>query len=128
METATSSGIRIIVESVYSEHHSMPAASRYLYLYKISIRNLNPFPVQLQKRHWIITSGTGRVEHVWGEGVIGEYPLLATNEVFEYTSSCPLETAIGIMEGEYTFENKISGAYFEVEIPRFLLLAPILLN
>jgi ApaG protein len=128
METATTSGIEIVVESGYSEHHSAPLANRYLFIYQITIRNMNSFAVQLKKRHWIITSGTGKIEHVWGEGVVGEFPLLEQNEVFEYTSSCPLETPIGTMEGEYTFEDKTNGKLFEVQIPRFHLLAPILLN
>ena len=128
METATTLGIEIVVESGFSHHHSVPLANRYLFIYQITIRNTNSFPVQLQKRHWVITSGTGKVEHVWGEGVIGEQPLLQPNEVFEYTSSCPLDTAIGTMEGEYTFENKITGKLFEVSIPRFHLLAPVILN
>jgi ApaG protein len=128
METATTFGIEIVVESGYSEHYSSPLTNKYLFVYQIAIRNLNSFVVQLKKRHWIITSGTGKVEHVWGEGVVGQFPLLAPQEIFEYSSSCPLETPIGTMEGEYIFENKANGQLFEVKIPRFCLQAPVLLN
>ena len=43
-------------------------------------------------RHWIITDATGRQQEVRGEGVVGEQPVLAPGERFEYTSGVPLPT------------------------------------
>jgi ApaG protein len=128
METAISSGIEIIVEPSFLPKHSHPAAGIFVFAYQIEIKNRNTFPVQLRKRHWVIVSGTGGIEHVYGDGVVGEFPLLGQNESFVYTSSCQLPTPIGIMEGEYIFENKLTGNTFDATIPRFRMEATVLLN
>jgi len=128
METIITSGIEIIVEPSFLPEHSHPVSGLFAFAYHIEIKNRNAFPVQLRKRHWVIVSGTGNIEHVHGDGVVGEFPLLAQNESFTYTSSCQLPTPIGTMEGEYIFENKLTGKTFEASIPRFRMEAPVLLN
>lgn len=128
METAITSGIEISVEPSYSEQHSSPISGQYVFAYHIEMRNNNTFPVQLKKRHWMINSGTGSIEHVFGDGVVGEFPLLGQHESFAYTSACHLDAPIGTMEGEYIFENKLTGQTFEVVIPKFKMEAPVLLN
>ena len=57
--------------------------------------------MQLRTRHWIITDASGRKQEVRGEGVVGEQPVLAPGERFEYTSGVPLPTASGFMTGRY---------------------------
>ncbi len=128
METAITSGIEIIAEPSFLPEHSYPVSGLFVFAYHIEIKNRNNFPVQLRKRHWVIISGTGDVEHVYGDGVVGEFPLLGQNESFVYTSSCQLPTPIGTMEGEYIFENKLTGKTFAACIPRFRMEAPVLLN
>ena len=36
-----------------------------------------------------------------GPGVVGEQPVLAPGQSFEYSSGCPLRTPVGSMEGHY---------------------------
>jgi ApaG protein len=63
------------------------------------------------------------VNHVDGEGVVGEQPLLQPGQSHDYVSGCPLTTPFGSMEGFYTFECA-DGTPTEVRIPFFPLAAP----
>jgi ApaG protein len=54
---------------------------------------------------------------------VGEEPVLAPGESFEYTSGTPLATPSGIMVGSYEMETP-AGESFEVAIPAFSLDSP----
>ena len=62
-----------------------------------------------------------------GPGVVGEQPVLEPGESFEYTSFCPLPTAIGSMHGTYQMVTA-GGATFDAEIAPFSLAVPTALN
>ena len=121
-ETVTQ-GIRVRVMPQYLEEESSPDESRYVWAYTIDIVNESSETVQLRTRHWIITDATGRKQEVKGEGVVGEQPVLAPGERFEYTSGVPLPTASGIMTGRYQMVTE-SGERFEIEVPTFSLDSP----
>ena len=70
-----------------------------------------------------ISDGRGVTHEVRGEGVVGEQPVLEPGGSFDYVSGCPLTTPTGTMEGRY-FMVAADGGTFEVEIPRFPLIAP----
>ncbi len=57
------------------------------------------------------------------KGVVGEQPVLAPGERFEYTSGVPLPTASGFMTGRYLMVNE-SGERFEIDVPTFSLDSP----
>ncbi|XVF50328.1 hypothetical protein PTKIN_Ptkin04bG0087900 [Pterospermum kingtungense] len=97
---ATTLGIRVQVRSVYIEGRSMPSRGQYFFAYRIRITNNSDRPVQLLRRHWIITDGNGKTENVWGIGVIGEQPVILPRTGFEYSSACPLSTPTGRMVRE----------------------------
>jgi ApaG protein len=65
----------------------------------------------------------GVMKEVRGPGVVGEEPVLAPGESFEYTSGTPLGTPSGIMVGSYEMETG-AGESFEVAIPAFSLDSP----
>jgi ApaG protein len=111
----------------YLEGQSAASEQRYVFAYRITLRNAGSASAQLLSRHWVITDATGAVEEVRGEGVIGEQPLLNPGEEFEYTSGTMLKTPVGTMQGEYTFVDD-HGQNFEVPIPVFLLSAPNLVH
>jgi ApaG protein len=83
--------------------------------------------VQLISREWIITDQDGDVETVRGPGVVGEQPVLAPGQSFEYTSFCPLPTPIGSMHGAYQMVAA-SGQTFDAAIAPFSLAVPTALN
>ena len=79
------------------------------------------------ERHWLILSNGIRIAEVVGPGVVGLQPTLEAGGVHEYTSSAVIQDPVGSMEGSYTFKSS-SGKYFDVKIPRFDLLYPIMLH
>lgn len=58
-------GIRVEVRSVYIEGRSQPMKGQYFFAYRIRITNNSNRPVQLLRRHWIITDANGKTENVW---------------------------------------------------------------
>ena len=62
-----------------------------------------------------------------GDGVVGEQPVLQPGASFEYTSFCPLTTAVGVMHGSYTLVT-MDGQSFEARIAPFTLAMPNALN
>jgi ApaG protein len=64
---------------------------------------------------------------VRGPGVVGEQPVLEPGKSFEYTSFCPLPTAIGSMHGSYQMVGA-EGTRFDAEIAPFSLAVPSALN
>ncbi|KAK3035340.1 hypothetical protein RJ639_034048 [Escallonia herrerae] len=120
---ATTLGIRVQVRSVYIEGRSQPSKGQYFYAYRIRITNNSNRPVQLLRRHWIITDANGKTENVWGIGVIGEQPVILPNTGFEYSSACPLSTSSGRMEGDFEMKHidKVGSQTFNVAIAPFSL-------
>ena len=108
------------VPSRGSEFSSLDAVQKFVFGYRITIRNEGDSTVQLLSRHWHIIDADGEQHEVRGEGVIGHTPVLEPGQEFEYTSFCPLETEWGTMEGEYQMMRD-DGWMFEAKIGRFIL-------
>jgi ApaG protein len=123
MYRAVTRQIEVTVEPNFLPERSSAENRQYFWSYTIVITNTGAETVQLQSRHWIITDATGHQENVRGEGVIGEQPVLAPGERFEYTSGVPLPTASGIMTGRYQMVSE-SGEQFEIDVPTFSLDSP----
>ncbi|CAN6453156.1 unnamed protein product [Victoria cruziana] len=120
---ATTLGIHVHVKSIYIEGRSQPSENQFFFAYRVRITNNSEHPVQLLRRHWIITDGYGKTEHVWGMGVIGEQPVIHPRTSFEYSSACPLGTSTGKMEGEFEMRqvDKANTTTFSVVIAPFAL-------
>ena len=119
--------VRVRVEPRFDPRRSQPSRRRWFFLYTVTIENQGEETVQLVTRHWIITDGNGKVEEVRGPGVVGEQPVLAPGESFQYTSGCPLTTDVGKMEGSYQMVAE-DGEQFDVAIAPFTLFAPGLVH
>ena len=119
---AVTHGVRVFVDPCFDPARSQPEKGRWFFLYAVTIENLGTETVQLLSRHWVITDGNGHVEEVRGPGVVGEQPMLAPGESFEYTSGCPLVTDVGSMGGSFEMATP-SGELFNVEIAAFTLSA-----
>ncbi|MCB9548548.1 MAG: Co2+/Mg2+ efflux protein ApaG [Myxococcales bacterium] len=123
MSEAVTRGIRVTVRSAYIPERSDPERPLFFFAYRIRIANEGATTARLLTRHWIITDGQGGVEEVQGPGVVGEQPLLAPGQDFEYTSACPLPTPVGTMHGTYQMLTAL-GERFDAEIAPFLLAVP----
>jgi ApaG protein len=116
-------GIKISVSPEYLEDQSVPEENRFLWSYTINIKNTSNRIVRLLSRSWVITDSNGRTEHIQGEGVIGEQPMIDPGKSFRYTSAAPLRTSSGFMGGSYEMQTE-SGERFAAEVPNFSLDRP----
>jgi ApaG protein len=124
---ATTDGVTVRVSVSYLPEQSEPERGRWFWAYHIRLENEGTETVQLLTRHWVITDGRGARHSVEGEGVVGEQPVIEPGASFDYVSGCPLATPSGAMQGSYQMVRE-DGAVFAVEIPRFSLFAPAVLN
>ena len=127
MSVSSTDGILIEVSSRYLEEKSAPYEDYYFFAYHVRISNLSDETAQLLSRRWFITDAEGRQETVEGPGVVGEQPILRPGARFEYTSFCPLPTAVGSMHGSYQMRTS-SGRSFDAEIAPFTLAVPNAVN
>lgn len=127
METATTRGVQVSVESFYLDEQSDPGKQQFAFAYRVRLKNVGDARVQLVSRHWIITDSVGKVRHVKGPGVVGEQPVLEPGQEFEYMSGSQLESPMGTMEGTYQMVGP-DGGEFDIEIPLFTLAVPGTLN
>lgn len=134
---ALTRGVRVQVTPSFLADRSDPrgersrsgdtSSGRFVFGYRIRITNESQAPVQLLSRHWIIVDADGERSEVKGDGVVGQQPVLAPGQSFEYSSICPLATPWGTMEGSYRFREALGpgnhGEEFSVAIARFFLVS-----
>ncbi|HLT42352.1 MAG TPA: Co2+/Mg2+ efflux protein ApaG [Sphingobacteriaceae bacterium] len=121
-------GVKISVESIFQTEYSNPENEHYMFAYHISIENLSNNSIQLLRRYWNIFDSKGSTRELEGEGVVGLQPIIEPGESHEYVSGCNLQSDMGYMEGTYQMVREADGSLFEVEIPRFYLIATYRLN
>ncbi|WP_313460385.1 Co2+/Mg2+ efflux protein ApaG [Stenotrophomonas sp.] len=122
-DAAKKHAISVEVAPRFLDDQSTPEDGRFAFAYSIRIHNEGQVPARLVARHWRITDGNGRVEHVDGEGVVGEQPRLRPGEEFRYTSGVMLETEHGTMQGHYDMVAD-DGTEFAATIEPFVLAIP----
>ena len=115
--------IEILPKVTFVPEHSDPTLNRFAFGYEIHITNRGSHTVQLMDRHWRIDMGNGCIQEVRGEGVVGEQPVLAPGESYQYQSGAIIESPAGRMWGDYGFLDE-DGQRFRAPIPLFHLLAP----
>ena len=115
--------LTVTVEPRFLPDQSNPSKQQFVFSYTVRITNTGERPAQVISRHWVITDGDQAKQEVRGLGVVGQQPMLAPGETFEYTSGCPLTTPIGTMRGSYHCVGE-NGVPFEVEISEFVLAMP----
>lgn len=128
IQSLVTKGVKISVESFYQGDYSNINENKYIFTYKVTIENNNPFAVQLLRRHWFIFDSKGIYREVEGEGVIGQQPIIEAGDVHSYVSWSQLMTEIGQMSGVYQMLNLDTNTTFDVEIPVFHLIMPGRLN
>jgi len=128
MLTEVSSGIRISVDVRYEENLSSALMDSFVFSYHITIENQNDFPVQLMRRHWFIFDSVAMKREVEGPGVIGETPVIAPGEFYQYSSGCDLRSMRGTMRGFYTMQRPGDRDLLQVNVPKFSLEVPFCMN
>jgi ApaG protein len=120
---AATGGVTVRVSVAYLADQSSPGAGRWFWSYHIRIENHRDKAVQLLARHWLIKDARGNVHEVRGQGVVGDTPRIEPGSSYDYVSGCPLDTASGVMAGEFHMIDE-QGSTFDIEIPAFALAAP----
>jgi len=128
MVSKVTEGVKVSVESFYQADYSNPVNGEYMFAYRVSIENNNPFPVKLLRRHWYIFDSNAAEREVEGEGVVGVQPQINPGEKYQYISGCNLRTEIGKMYGTYLMQNLLDKQDFEVNIPVFHMVVPFKMN
>lgn len=128
MGSTISPGVQVTAETSYQQEYSAPLNHEFMFVYRITIKNNNAFPIRLLSRHWHIFEGNGCYREVEGEGVVGAQPLIGAGKQYQYVSGCNLKTEMGKMHGYYIVENMDTRQKFSVPIPAFELIAPLKLN
>jgi ApaG protein len=128
MESIVTEGVKISVEQFYQPDYSNPQQREFMFAYRVTIENLNSFPVQLLRRHWFIQDSSAEQREVEGEGVIGIQPIIASQDQYQYISGCNLKSELGQMFGTYLMENVQTKVKFNVKIPVFQMEAPFKRN
>ena len=113
--------VQVSVRVLHSPGHSNP--SNQFYVYFVTFTNTGSHSVQLRSRHFVIRDGNGATHEVDSEGVVGEQPVIAPGQRYEYNSGVPIRQPPGSMGGHYTFEDS-NGQSFEVALPEFALPVP----
>jgi ApaG protein len=108
------------VLSRYLPEQSDPAEALFGFAYTVTLTNTGQVPAQLIARHWVIVDANGARQEVKGLGAVGQQPLLAPGQAFEYTSGTRLRTATGTMHGSFFFVAE-DGERFDVPVDLFVL-------
>lgn len=120
---AVTEDVRVEVLSRHApENATPPLQDAWVFQYSVRITNQGAGKVQLLSRHWIITDALEHVEEVKGPGVVGQQPVIAPGETFNYSSWCPLKTPTGSMRGAYRMVRE-GGEKFDIEVAPFALIA-----
>ena len=128
MVSKVTEGVKVSVESFYQADYSNPVNGEYMFAYRVSIENNNPYPVRLLRRHWYIFDSNAAEREVEGEGVVGVQPQINPGEKYQYISGCNLRTEMGKMYGTYLMQNLLDKQDFEVNIPVFHMVVPFKMN
>jgi ApaG protein len=128
MPFKVTAGVKVSVECFYQPDYSNPSNGEFMFAYRITIENANPFPVQLISRHWHIFDSNMQRREVEGEGVVGVQPVIQPSDSYQYVSGCNLKTELGKMHGTYQMIDLDTHRSFTVSIPEFVMIAPLKLN
>lgn len=128
MVTEITQGIKVSVETEYQSAYSSPSQYHYVFTYRITIENQSENTIQLLKRHWHIHDAGFSQREVEGDGVVGQQPVLEPGQAHQYVSGCNLKSGIGKMSGTYLMERIVDGTKLSVNIPEFVMIAPLRLN
>lgn len=128
MFSKVTNDVKVTVVPEYDSKNSYPSENRFVFKYYISIENLSTEPFKLLKRKWLIFDvGFGFTE-VSGDGVIGLTPEILSGDAFTYFSNVMIRSGVGNMSGKYLLQNSVTKENFEIDIPKFNLLAEVLSN
>ncbi len=117
-------GLRVTVDRVeYRPDAVTPPERPHCFVYFISIHNDTGTPVTIKGRKWVVTSDTGEVVAVEGDGVVGQHPEIGPGKRFSYNSYHLTNTRRASATGSYLGLDA-EGRRVVTRIPRFEMVVP----
>lgn len=116
--TATTEDVEVRVRSGFQGVDR--SANTMVWAYEVTIYNKGDLPVKVLSRHWIITDSDGEIQEVGpgAHGILGETPTIGPGRAVRYTSSTPLKTEYGTMEGSFELEVQPADGETEKDAPK----------
>jgi ApaG protein len=117
-------GLHVTVDRVvYQPDAQTPPDRPHCFAYFISIRNDSEVSVTIKGRKWVVKNSRGEINAVEGDGVVGQFPVIAPGEKFSYNSYHLLDTNEAAAEGGYLGVDDL-GRKVVARIPRFEMRVP----
>jgi ApaG protein len=117
-------GLHATVDRVtYAEELEGLPDRPHSFLYDITIRNDSSIPVTVVGRKWVVREQNGSTVAVEGDGVVGQFPLLAPGETFSYRSRHLIAGPTAVAEGSYLARDPEDRRLL-IRIPAFEMRLP----
>ena len=108
---------------VFQPQAPTPVDRPYCFVYFITIHNDTEEAVTIKGRKWVVTSSSGEITAVEGEGVVGQTPEIPPGGSFSYNSFHLLDTPSAIAQGSYIGMDA-TGRRVLTRIPKFEMAVP----
>jgi len=128
MVSQVTQGIRVSVITNFEGKFFKDYRMRFAFTYRITIENQSKDSVQLLSRYWNIFDSLNDKKTIFGQGVVGQKPIIKSGQSYTYSSGCMLVSSLGAMKGYFTMVNFTTTKKFKVTVPAFRLGAPYALN
>ncbi len=117
-------GLRVTVDRVvYQPDAATPPDRPHCFAYFVTIHNDTDETITIKGRKWVATNSRGVITAVEGDGVVGQYPTIASGEDFSYNSYHLMDTRTATAEGSYLGVTA-NGQRVLARIPRFEMIVP----
>ncbi|GMI01234.1 hypothetical protein TrST_g7009 [Triparma strigata] len=101
--TSTSNGLTIQLTSKYL--HDSLETEKSVYQYRVRVVNSSPTPIRLLGRSWLISSDLETIKvNQPTSGVVGQFPVLSPQGIFEYSSGCEISGSGCALSGKLYYE------------------------
>jgi ApaG protein len=119
------SGLRVTIDRVIYERltHEQSPNKPHSFIYYLSIHNDSDVTVTIRGRKWVVQHDDGTTLVVEGDGVVGEFPVIAPSEKFSYHSRHIIATRTAGVDGAYVGIDELQRLIW-VRIPHFDLFVP----
>ncbi len=117
-------GFHVSVDRVIYQHLDQAPPDRpHCFVYFVSIHNHTKSSITIKGRKWVVTNGRGEITVLEGDGVVGQFPEIPTNDKFSYNSFHLIDTLTASAEGSYLGVDE-TGRRVIARIPRFTMRVP----
>lgn len=112
--TSTTENIIVSVTQEYIPERSNPDDNQFMFHYTVIITNISDSSIVVLNRDLTIKESNGNIWKNEGSGLLGEQPLIRSDNSYRYISFVPLTSSTGSIRGKLLVSN---GTRFEIDFP-----------